>query len=138
MRNLFAYGTLMCGDIMREVAGCLPASLPGVLQGYRRRTVRGEHYPGLVPGGASRVDGVLYRAVPGFAWARLDDFEGDMYLRHSVRIELPDGATLSAETYLVRPQFLARLGHDEWSYAEFLRSGKEQFCDRYRGYARVK
>lgn len=138
MRNLFAYGTLMCGDIMREVAGCLPESLPGVLYGYRRRTVRGEHYPGLLQGGTSRVDGVLYRGVPACAWTRLDDFEGDMYLRQSVRIELPDGATLSAETYLVRPQFRACLGHDEWSYAEFLRSGKAKFRDRYRAYASAK
>jgi len=88
MRNLFVYGTLMCEDIMEDVAGCLPVRLPGRLSGYERRVVKGEQYPGLVPGAAGRVDGLVYRDVPGFAWARLDSFEGDMYQRKPVLVEL--------------------------------------------------
>ena len=138
MRNLFAYGTLMCEDIMQDVAGCLPARLPGTLPGYARRAVRGEHYPGLVSCAHGRVDGVLYRDVPAVAWARLDRFEGDMYLRQRVQVELTDGATLKAETYVVRPRFLARLAHSEWSFSEFLRSGKGKFCRDYQGYASLR
>jgi gamma-glutamylcyclotransferase (GGCT)/AIG2-like uncharacterized protein YtfP len=137
MRNLFVYGTLMCEDIMQDVAGCLPARLPGTLAGYERRAVKGEHYPGLVPGAAGRVDGVVYRDVPGFAWARLDSFEGDMYRRQRVHVELRDGATLMAETYVVRPRFLSRLDHAEWDFSEFLRSGKAKFCRHYHGYANL-
>jgi gamma-glutamylcyclotransferase (GGCT)/AIG2-like uncharacterized protein YtfP len=138
MRNLFAYGTLMCEDIMREVAGCLPACVPGTLPGYARRAVKGQHYPGLVLHAAGRVDGVLYRDVPGFAWARLDSFEGDMYRRRCVQVDLGDGARLAAETYVVRPRFVARLDVVEWDFAEFLRSGKTKFCRDYRGYASLK
>jgi gamma-glutamylcyclotransferase (GGCT)/AIG2-like uncharacterized protein YtfP len=76
----------------------------------------------------------VYRDVPGFAWRRLDRFEGDMYRRQRVQAQLADGATLMAETYLVRPRFLARLDRVEWNFAEFLRSGKGKFCRGYRGY----
>ena len=138
MRNLFAYGTLMCEDIMQQVAGCLPARLPAILTGYQRRAVRDEQYPGVVACRAGRVEGVLYRELPGFAWPRLDDFEGDMYLRRRVRVALADGDTLAAETYVVRPRFVARLAPHEWSLAEFLSSGKASFCRDYTGYRRLK
>lgn len=138
MRNLFAYGTLMCEDIMQQVAGCLPAPVSATLAGYRRRAVRDEQYPGVVACPESCVQGVLYRRVPGFAWPRLDGFEGDMYLRRRVRVALADGAVLPAETYVVRPRFVARLAPDEWSLAEFLRSGKASFCSHYKGYRRLK
>ena len=137
MRNLFVYGTLMCEDIMQEVAGCLPARLPGILPGYERRAVKGERYPGLVPGPGGRVDGVVYRDVPGFAWARLDRFEGDMYRRRRVQVALTDGATLVAETYVVRPRFVSRLDRAEWNFSEFLRSGKAKLCRHYQGYANL-
>jgi gamma-glutamylcyclotransferase (GGCT)/AIG2-like uncharacterized protein YtfP len=137
VRNLFVYGTLMCEDIMHQVAGCLPARLAGALTGYERRAVKGEHYPGLVPGAGGRVDGVVYRDVPGCAWARLDRFEGDMYRRRCVRVQLTDGATLMAETYVVRRGFVSRLDNAEWNFSEFLRSGKAKFCRHYQGYAQL-
>jgi hypothetical protein len=31
--NLFAYGTLMCEDIMQHVSGCTLSSMPGILKG---------------------------------------------------------------------------------------------------------
>lgn len=137
MRNLFVYGTLMCEDIMQDVAGCLPVRLPGKLSGYERRAVKGEQYPGLVPGAAGRVDGLVYRDVPGFAWARLDSFEGDMYRRQPVLVELTDGTTLTAETYVVRARFVSRLAYAEWNFSEFLRSGKAKFHRHYQGYANL-
>jgi gamma-glutamylcyclotransferase (GGCT)/AIG2-like uncharacterized protein YtfP len=77
MINLFAYGTLMCEEIMYEVAGCHPAHDPGVLRGYIRRSVAGENYPAIIQDGESIVNGLIYYAVPGSAWERLDRFEGE-------------------------------------------------------------
>ena len=48
MTHLFAYGTLMCEDIMQEVSGCLPEHRRGFLKGYVRRRVKGQAYPGLL------------------------------------------------------------------------------------------
>lgn len=132
--NLFAYGTLMCEDIMREVSGCRLSHVPGILKGYSRRSVKGEYYPALVPDELGRVDGVIYRNVPHSARERLDRFEGEMYERRLVRIELTDGATLRAAAYVVKPQFLDRLEPSEWDFAGFLRNGKANFQKHYKGY----
>ncbi len=77
MTHLFAYGTLMCEDIMQEASGCLPENRRGVLKGYARRRVRGHAYHGLLQREGNPVDGVVYLDVPLSAWARLDRFEMD-------------------------------------------------------------
>ena len=88
MKNLFAYGTLMCEDIMGDVSGCrLPSPSPGTLKGYSRWCVKGEPYPALVRDEKKLVEGMVYRNVPDSAWDRLDAFEGEMYERRLVRIE---------------------------------------------------
>jgi gamma-glutamylcyclotransferase (GGCT)/AIG2-like uncharacterized protein YtfP len=132
--NLFAYGTLMCEDIMGEVSGCRLAYVPGTLRGYSRRSVRGEHYPALVPHEEGRVEGLVYRNVPDSAWERLDRFEGEMYARQLVQIELNDGATLPAATDVVQPEFLANLDQSDWDLADFLRNGKASFQRHFKGY----
>jgi len=134
MENLFAYGTLMCDDIMEEVSGCRLSCAPGTVRGYSRRSVRGEYYPALVRDEKCCVEGVVYRNVPSAAWDRLDRFEGEMYVRQPVQIEMTDGANLPALTYVVRPEFLDRLDESEWNVADFLRNGKERFQREYRGY----
>ncbi len=134
MENLFAYGTLMCDDIMREVSGWHLSHVPGTLKGYKRRSVKGEAYPALVPDAKGSVEGVVYRNVPESAWDRLDLFEGEMYARQRVQIELKDGGTLSAEAYVVQPAFLDRLDQSDWDFADFLRNGKARFQRHYKGY----
>jgi len=134
VKNLFAYGTLMCAEIMRGVAGCLPSTVPGVLLGYRRLAIKGELYPALVAEEGARVEGVVYRTVPEAAWKRLDRFEGEIYSRHSVLIVLQDGGTLAAETYVLRPEFQDLLAQADWDYADFLRNGKTRFQQHYQGY----
>jgi gamma-glutamylcyclotransferase (GGCT)/AIG2-like uncharacterized protein YtfP len=134
MEDLFAYGTLMCEDIMGEVSGCRLSFVPGTLRGYSRRSVRGEHYPALVPHEEGCVEGVVYRNVPDSAWERLDRFEGEMYARQPVQIELNDGVTLLADTYVVKPEFLDHLDPSDWHLADFLRNGKARFQRYYKGY----
>jgi gamma-glutamylcyclotransferase (GGCT)/AIG2-like uncharacterized protein YtfP len=134
MENLFAYGTLMCDDIMREVSGCRLSQVSGTLKGYRRRSVKGEQYPALVPDEEGCVEGVVYRNVPKSAWDRLDRFEGEMYVRQLVQIVLNGGMTLLAATYIVQPEFLDQLEQTEWEFAEFLRHGKTSFQRDYKGY----
>lgn len=132
--HLFAYGTLMCEEIMNEVSGRRLSHAPGTLAGYRRYSVRGEHYPGIVPEEGAHVHGVVYWDVPPAAWERLDRFEGDMYARQRVEIHLADGGTLSAMTYVVRPAFVDHLDPSEWDFEDFLRHGKASFQNHYTGY----
>jgi len=133
--HLFAYGTLMCADIMGEVAGCGPlAREPATLRGYGRRAVRGEPYPALVPEESGRVAGVVYRDVPAAAWARLDRFEGELYARRPVVVELSGGGLLPAAAYVAEAALRERLARCDWDFDEFLRRGKARFRKHYRGF----
>ena len=127
MGNLFAYGTLMCEDIMLEVSGCRLSHMSGILKGYSRRVVKGEHYPAITADKAEIVEGVVYRDVPDSAWERLDQFEGEMYRRQTVNIELNDGGMLHAETYVVKPEFLNSLDQSDWDFDNFIANGKTNF-----------
>jgi len=138
MQDLFAYGTLMCADIMRAVSGCPePAGSAGLLRDHCRLCVRGEHYPGLVPRPGGRVEGIVYHAVPADAWARLDRFEGGLYRRAGVDVELPDASVRRVQTYLVRPELGGCLEDREWQLEAFLRHGKAAFESCYAGYAAI-
>ena len=138
MQDLFAYGTLMCADIMHAVSGSPGlAGSRGLLRDHCRLCVRGEHYPGLVPRPGASVEGIIYHAVPAGAWARLDRFEGDMYLRSSVTVELADATILRAQTYLIRPELGRCLEDREWKLEEFLSHGKAEFERAYTGYAAI-
>jgi hypothetical protein len=78
----------MCEEIMVEVSGCRLSHVFGTLNGHERRSVIGEPYPAIVPHQENTVEGVVYRNVPDWAFDRLDRFEGEMYERQSVNIDL--------------------------------------------------
>jgi len=136
--HLFAYGTLMCAEIMQQVAGCLPAQGPATLAGFRRCRLRGEEYPAIVGQPDAVVQGVVYFEVSAAAWQRLDRFEGEMYERRAVQVNGPDGRSLAADTYVIRPAFAPLLLPAEWSYAEFLHTGRQRFAAGYAGFAALK
>jgi gamma-glutamylcyclotransferase (GGCT)/AIG2-like uncharacterized protein YtfP len=138
VKDLFAYGTLMCDDIMRNVAGCILLHTHAVLRNYRRCTVKGEVYPALVASGGGLVEGIVYHDISDAAWLRLDRFEGEMYERRFVNVVLADGRTETVYAYIVRPEFEGRLGLTEWDFEAFLRSGKASFETDYPGYGALK
>ncbi|QEY31104.1 gamma-glutamylcyclotransferase [Synechococcus sp. RSCCF101] len=132
---LFVYGSLMCADIFERVSG-VPARLePAELPGYRRWSVRGEDYPAIVPDPPAVVAGRLVRALPAAAWPRLDRFEGELYRRCSVRVQLPGGRALPAQAYVLDPAERHRLDAPHWSFEAFLDGGKQRFLARYGGFA---
>jgi gamma-glutamylcyclotransferase (GGCT)/AIG2-like uncharacterized protein YtfP len=138
VKGLFTYGTLMCDDIMRSVAGCSLPHTHAVLPNFRRYTVKGEVYPALVVHKGDRVEGVVYHDIPDTAWFRLDRFEGEMYERRLVNVVLPDGSAETVYTYVIRPEFEGRLDSTEWDFDTFLRSGKTSFETEYPGYGALK
>ena len=137
-RHCFAYGSLMCEEIMFAVAAARPLFVPARLDGYRRAPVDGEDYPGIVPAAGASVAGALYLELPDSAWPRLDGFEGEEYRREAVEVQLPDGRAETAWTYVFKPEYGHRLAAGEWDFAHFLRSGKARFEARYLGFARLE
>jgi gamma-glutamylcyclotransferase (GGCT)/AIG2-like uncharacterized protein YtfP len=138
--HCFAYGSLMCEDIMAAVCGVAVAALsgrPAQLAGFARHPVLGESYPGMVPAPAQSVAGIVYLDLPATVWARLDAFEGEMYERQPVSVALGDGQILIVQTYVFRPEFAHCLAHGEWDFEAFLKEGKGHFITRYLGYTRL-
>ncbi len=134
--KVFTYGSLMCEDIMTAIAGNCVRVSEAVLREHQRKAVRNEPYPGMVPAPASSVNGVLYSDVSKQGLKALDAFEGEMYQRVEVDIELQDGKTTRAFVYRIRPQFQHVLTGDEWDFDEFLKNGKQSFLVEYTGFRR--
>lgn len=134
MNPLFAYGTLMCPDIMQAVAGKAFKGVKATLKEYRRLTVKNQHYPGLTPHAGGSVEGIVYFDVSAASWQRLDLFEGDMYSLDLVELELVDGSIISANTYVVKEVYRKNLTETDWDFEKFLREGKREFIGSYNGY----
>lgn len=134
--HVFAYGTLMCADIMRAACGGLPAARPARLDGFSRHPVAGEEYPGIRANSGHAVDGVLYLDVSPEQLARLDAFEGAQYLRRPVTVRLADGSRQEAQTYVFADHCLYLLQPGEWDYDAFSATGRGRFESDYLGFQR--
>lgn len=135
--QLFTYGSLMCEDIMTEVAGTRLPCAPATLHGYRRFLVKNEHYPGVVAETGGLVSGIVYHDISAESWQRLDRFEGEMYERRPVRVCYADGTEAMVDCYVVRPEFSHRLSSTEWDFAAFLQRGKSLFQHQYSGFKAI-
>jgi len=70
----------------------------------------------------------------GFCLGKAGSLRGEMYGRRTVSIEMNNGGRLTAETYIVRAEYVDNLEEVEWDFSEFLRSGKSKFRAGYVGY----
>ncbi len=132
--NLFAYGTLMDEEIMARVSGCRPAPLPATPFRHRRHALIGKDYPAIVRQEGATVEGICYLNLPLPAWQALDRFEDEMCERAPVQIITGARLTLSAETYLCRPEFRHLLADHDWSLEDFSKSHKARFETEYAGF----
>ncbi len=135
--HCFTYGTLMCVDIMSAVCGRNVSGEPASLAGFSRHAVRDEDYPGMQACVGGRVQGMLYRSVDPAALERLDAFEGEQYRRETVEVTLADGSTVSADTYVIKPEHTSLLLPEDWDFDAFLAAGKTRFQSRYLGFSRL-
>lgn len=91
--RLFVYGTLRDPLVRRLVCGRRDRrpSWPAWLGHWRRGTIIGRHYPGIVRRGGGRVHGRLLRVVDPATLARLDAYETSEYWRVGVRVWTAQG-----------------------------------------------
>lgn len=125
VNRLFVYGTLRTGQparslIANHVVTAQPASASG------RMYALPDGYPGFVPGDEGTVHGevvTLSELAPAFAL--LDAYEGDEFVRSLQEVTLSDGTRVWVWTYLLRNPTLAQLGDsiDSGDWAEYLRGG---------------
>lgn len=116
--HLFTYGTLCTPDIMASVCGQLFPVEAAVVHGFRRRWIRGCHYPGMIvaPEGAAPepIDGVLHLDIDEATWTRLDHYESDLYDCLPVEVELTDGQRVTAHAYILPAAEAYQLSERLW------------------------
>lgn len=120
--RVFAYGTLKWREIARAVTGQEQlATVPAMLEGYARYSVKRAPYPGIVPQSGGQVRGVVYTGVDSAALTRIDEFEGDLYRRESVTVATDGGRQLEVYAYIVRRRYRSRLTGTPWDEDAFAR-----------------
>ncbi len=124
----------MCSDIMFKVAGCRADFTQGTLINFFRSRIIKQEYPGIVPQPGARVHGVLYLNLSAEAIERLDTFEGDLYKREEIEVITQTHSSVTAMTYVIKPQYIELLTNEEWSFSDFLSFGKKKFEDSYLGF----
>lgn len=115
---LFAYGSLQLPEVFKAVTALSREAHPAVLRGFRRTKLRGFGFPAIVPAEQEETSGILYHRIDEDAWRRLDSFEDDFYDRVSVKIELPDGSTCTAFTYVLTEGFRYLSLDASWSLSD--------------------
>jgi len=127
--HLFTYGTLQNAEILAQVVGRSWPSSPAVLEGYARYRLNDKPYPALVEESGSQVQGSLYSGVTQAELTRLDDYEGELYERRSLRVWVGTRA-LDAFTYLLRREYRALLSAELWELADFEREHLSSYLSR--------
>ena len=142
-------GTLMAPGVLHRVIHGTPTPekrqqdyitvRPAVLQHYRRHKVRYADYPAIIPHKGSRVRGSFVTGLNAQDVRRLDIFEGDMYKRDVVKVQVlkdvelgeaaPEGKgqesevaeEVEAQTYVWLEDVEQTLEPDEWDFEAFKR-----------------
>ncbi len=126
MSHVFTYGSLMFADVWTRVVEGDYRSLRARLDDHARFEVRDQTYPGMVAQQNSRVEGVLYLDVDDADLARLDQFEGDDYVRATLGVACEDGSARAAEAYVYR--LADRLSKTMWQPEAF---AMQRFLETY-------
>lgn len=134
MAHLFAYGTLMFPQVWNLLTGGTHLHRPALLKGFVRRRARGEVYPVMFPGD-EEVTGTVYFDLLDDEMARLDAFEGTLYLRRTVQPLCDAAEPVIAQAYLLRPEFRDR-AEGPWDPEWFMREGLRPFLRKYEGFRR--
>jgi gamma-glutamylcyclotransferase (GGCT)/AIG2-like uncharacterized protein YtfP len=118
--GLFAYGTLLIPELLAQVVG---RSWPGSraeLPGYRRYRLQGKSYPAVVAEAAARVVGLFYPDVTPLELELLDSYEGELYERRLVTVQLGQ-LPAPAFVYVLEDRSREQLAGGEWDLEWFVR-----------------
>ena len=116
MNALFIYGTLMDDSLSFGLLGTALPKEPAVLQGFAKRRVQDEAFPGIFADDESEVRGqVMYNLTPEH-FEVLDEYEGDYYLRTPVTVEAEGAGQIACFTYVFNPDYKHLLSNEEWTF----------------------
>jgi gamma-glutamylcyclotransferase (GGCT)/AIG2-like uncharacterized protein YtfP len=119
--HVFTYGSLMFDQVWSNVVGGMYEKVTARLYGYKRRRIRGEIYPAVLPGtNRDHVDGSIYLDVSQSDVKTLDTFEGEYYQKEMVECDLTDGGSIAAWVYLFKDRYRDCVEDEPWDPVWFL------------------
>jgi gamma-glutamylcyclotransferase (GGCT)/AIG2-like uncharacterized protein YtfP len=127
--HIFTYGSLMFPTVWEGVVQGRYRNASATVRGFKRLSVCGEKYPGLVVDqNAATLTGKVYFDVSPVDLARLDHFETSDYGRVAVAT-LAEGEIVVAHAYMsLNPEKLEGL---DWSPTAFEQHGIGEFLATY-------
>ena len=132
MPNIFTYGSLMFDQVWSRVVEGDYARDEAILQGYDRKGARNEVYPVLFPASPhSQVQGMVYFDVSFSDLAKLDQFEGEYYIRETEQVVTEEAEVISAEVYVLKEEYYTIISHEDWDAEHFSTTGIHLFLHRY-------
>jgi gamma-glutamylcyclotransferase (GGCT)/AIG2-like uncharacterized protein YtfP len=135
---LFTYGSLMIASVMHAVTGQNFQRRKASLRDYARFKLKGESYPGITYHKGAFTDGIIYLDVDALSLKRLDEFEGEVYERVSVRVETDQGESLTGETYVIKREYRKLLSSEPWDLEEFKKDHLKEFMASYKGFSHLR
>jgi gamma-glutamylcyclotransferase (GGCT)/AIG2-like uncharacterized protein YtfP len=114
MSNLFVYGTLLSKEIWESIISGNYSSESAVLKGYARKKVKRKDYPGLIKHDGSKVEGMIYYDISEEDFRKLDEYEGEEYVRMKVSAKLTSGKKVECFMYLFKKEYFGKLTNRDW------------------------
>jgi len=137
MERLFTYGTLMAAEVIEAVLG-YPAgpATAAELPDFGCYRVRDRPFPAILAETGGVTSGCVYRNLTATALRQLDQYEGDLYYRRRVCVQLCDGRSLEAWTYVLHPSHSTLLSSEPWEYRHFVEHQLDGMLKSLRGVRR--
>ena len=123
----------MSSEIMRALTGMQLECQQASLKGYLRRQVKDGVFPAIIAQPNCAVEGAIYLDLPTCCWEPLDRFEGDLYQRKCVPVNINNQQQIEAEAYILHPDHHHRFGAHNWDFELFLQTSLDGYLNRLRG-----
>ena len=130
-------------DVLQIVSGMAVSDLtlqPAVVNGFKRRLVRGESFPMLVAAPEDSVNGVLVHGLTDEALQRAQFFEGEEYALKQICVSgLPESHTSipcvgETEAVYFADNAVYQLQDEDWSIRHWQADKKTEFLLRLARY----
>ena len=123
--RLLTYGTLMLMPRMTSLLGRIPLSISAKAHNYQAFAIKGADYPGAIAKPNQMLEGKLYLGLSLKDMYRLDVYEGGMYHRQQISVEIAQDHSKHAWLYIIKPCFLYRLSNNKWPSKRWQLSSKQ-------------
>ncbi len=126
MEQLFIYGTLLFPAVLKKVTGKTFNSVPAVLPGFIRCSIKNCEYPAVIKNSNSKVSGMLLQNVDKKSMKKIADFEGSEYKISQVTV-LKGKQKILANAFVWQGE-LELLEQKEWNKKEFELNFLKYYC----------